>query len=72
MDWLLGHKVLSKPKIEINIQKIMKTVCFILYILFVGFMLICLMLFTVNMADGVVDIIRPFSWLKVDEYFQLH
>ena len=72
MDWILGHKVLSKPKIEINVQKTIKTVFFIVYVLLVGFMLICLMLFTVNMADGVVDIIRPFSWLKVDEYFQLH
>ena len=72
IDWFLEHKVLIKPKIEINHKKIIKTVCFVLYILLVGFMLLCLMLFTVNMADGVVDIIRPFSWLKIEEYFQLH
>ena len=63
-DWLLEHKVLAKTKIEINHHKTIKMMCFILYILLVGFMLLCLMLFTMNMADGVVDIIRPFSWLK--------
>ena len=71
-DWLLEHKVLAKPKIEINRQKTIRTVCFIIYILLVGFMLLCLMIFTMNMADGVVNIIRPFSWLKIEEYFQLH
>ena len=71
-DWLLEHKVLAKTKIEINHHKTIKMMCFILYILLVGFMLLCLMLFTMNMADGVVDIIRPFSWLKIEEYFQLH
>ena len=72
IDWLLEHKVLIKPKIEINYQRAMKTACFVLYILLVGFMLMCLMLFTMNMADGIVYIITPFSWLKVDEYFRLH
>ena len=71
-DWLLEHKVLAKTKIEINHHKTIKMMCFILYILLVGFMLLCLMLFTINMAVGVVDIIRPFSWLKIEEYFQLH
>ena len=71
-DWLLEHKVLAKTKIEINHHRTIKMMCFILYILLVGFMLLCLMLFTMNMADGVVDIIRPFSWLKPVEYFQVH